>query len=690
VEDFFTGQTVQVADQSKLTWTTYPDMVWERVYPQQVRFCTDEVSHPIHHCLAEMFDLRAHCREYQLIPVACDRKIPNSVAAATKELTKISNQLWTTKWGKDKQGPAVVPLKMSVSGLRDEILKAEILDARPKDEDNEKELTKAIDEELELLTQKASGGGADMFSTFKRFNEQMEEIENQMRDCEPDRLAHYMEFRDIEGDYVERLMEAVRAQSILEKGKLKIRELLEKYKSKTEILWWELRSKSKNASCPTLNGKTMEQSFEYQGLVPNDVAGIGTLYKPPPQISTVLKTINEKMVTEEESMQADVDDLNEEIPILEQELAQEQDRTKKREKRIQLNIKKRQLENAKACVKATRRATQQMQKTATLALDQVQKCDEYETNMKEALKKSEKDFAEMVNKTDSIKAVWQATSEKQGGSTFITQMTTKTISSQKTTEDTHVDTSENSVSGSVGGSFAGFGGKVSAGYKEGSEESKTEGHQEVQEDKFHFECEGDFGELNNALLEKVLEALESDQWCPEREKGPEGSEGQEGAPEGQEEAPEGQEEVPQGTEDGQQESQKGPGYLWKAPPGKNVRFYVKEVFFARKLVMFTSNTRAAGEIVSATTKSNHAVSGGVAAQAYGVEVAAQAGHGQGESDTHSESSMKKNSKDSTLSHGDLYIKFLLLAPITPGPKRSQNTKTEPIDTVEYAKQHLGV
>jgi len=296
-------------------------------------------------------------------------------------------------------------------------------------------------------------------------------------------------------------------------------------------------------------------------------------------------------------------------------------------------------------------------------LTQVQKTKASMQQMEEALKNQEEKFAEMVNKNESLKAVWRAMGDGQQGATFIQQSTSKTISSQTTTQQVHSDTQETSVSTSVSASFCGFGGGVSAGVSHSDGQDQMQGDQEVKEDKFHFECEGDFGELENPLLGKVLEALQNDKWCPKEEEKKEGLDAE--------------------------ENQKGPGYLWKVPPGKNARFYVKEIFFARKLVMFTSNLEASGQIQSATTRSSTAFNAGVSGTAYGVTAAVDVSHGQSTADTNTKSSMKKNAKDNSYSHGDLYIKFLLLKAITPGPKRSQDTKTDEVDTVDYAKQHLG-
>jgi len=119
-----------------------------------------------------------------------------------------------------------------------------------------------------------------------------------------------------------------------------------------------------------------------------------------------------------------------------------------------------------------------------------------------------------------------------------------------------------------------------------------------------------------------------------------------------------------------------------------VRYYVAEIFFARKLVMYTSDSDASGKIVAATSQSTNSVNVSGSASGWGVTVGVEAAHSQSDSQSQQDSSMQKNSRDDSCSHGNLYIKFLLLKPFMPAPMRSKDTLTEDVGQVEYANKHL--
>lgn len=206
---------------------------------------------------------------------------------------------------------------------------------------------------------------------------------------------------------------------------------------------------------------------------------------------------------------------------------------------------------------------------------------------------------------------------------------------------------------SSGGSFLSFAQSSIVGAQSQTEgtQSQTEGIPHIKNHKFYLECEGSYGRLQNKLLDAVLKAFNSDQWWVMGEG-------------------------------------KDPGYLWKKP--KNLVFYVAEIFFARKFCMCTSDAEAASQIVAATSKSSNFVKVGASATAWGGPVAREAEHSL-EKSNKIESSMEKNSKDESVTqvtHGGLYINFLLLKPFIPAPMRSMDTKGEQVDTPEYASTHI--
>lgn len=648
-KDLLTGKTWEQAGGEELTWSKYNLLAWKTVFEKQYAYCTKDTTNPIHHCIAEGFDLYRHCRDNMLIPVVCDQQIPTNVVSGIEELTKISEKVWTTNWAADAEnGPQVMGTETTLEELREKLLSAEIIDKRPVDPEKAKELKEALDEEFQKLGDKAEDDhGPDQ--TFIMMNRKIAALEKAMTETPPDRVGQFMAFRDIQKGFIDRLNIATRAMSILERGQASIYKLLKEYKSDTEVLWMDLESKNSYTTCPQLDAPTFEEGFIYQGLVPDEIAGSGTLYRPPPKLSDTVITLTKSLVPAKAGVQDDIEDCEEEIKELEPQVDQATGKKEKRQKERELNVKKEELRQLKSVQASIAKNMQSLKQAADKSFEQGQKCDQMENAMKAALDKSQEDFAEFANGPTAMKAIWKAAHPEKEGSSFETKIVTKTVQSQSSQSTTTANSSSISASVTVGGSFGGFGGSATVGGSHSQQQSQMQGQQQGKATKFHFECEGCYGRLNNDLREVILKSFNSDQWFV---KG------------------------------------KEPGFLWKEQGDQNIRFYVAEIFFARKLLFYTSDSQASGQIQQASTKSASSVNVGGSATGWGVTVAADTEYGQANEKTNQQSSMKKNSKDESFSHGNLYIKFLLLKPFIPAPKRGDGIRDGDVNSVEYAKEHL--
>merc|ERR1719410_2874651 len=189
---------------------------------------------------------------------------------------------------------------------------------------------------------------------------------------------------------------------------------------------------------------------------------------------------------------------------------------------------------------------------------------------------------------------------------------------------------------------------ASVGAEDNSANGGAHKDQTAKEVKFHFECEGTIASLKNPLLEKVAEGLNSDGWFVPGEK---------------------------------------PGYLWSSS-GRNIRFYVSEILFTRKLCWHTSDAQIAGEINAADSESSWGASASVQGGWGPFSVAASAEHGEGHTQKSQGQGMKSKAEDKTQAHPNLAIKFYLLKPFTPGPKRSEDRLDDDVESPEDVEEWL--
>jgi len=192
---------------------------------------------------------------------------------------------------------------------------------------------------------------------------------------------------------------------------------------------------------------------------------------------------------------------------------------------------------------------------------------------------------------------------------------------------------------------------ASAGGSHESESSTGHQSQSLEQTRFHFECEGSYASLTNPLLDSVLKGINNDQWY-----------------------------VP--GED--------PGYLWSSSGknGRNVRYYVSEILFTRKLCWYTSDVEQAGYINAANHKSSSAVTFSAGGFYNGFSGGVHGKHAQGSESASQSQKIQSTVKDQTQSHANLAIKFLLLKPLVPGPKRCAATLDDDVESVEYAEAWL--
>jgi len=583
--------------------------------------------------------------------VQCDERIPGNVPGAIKKLTQIGSKFWTTAW-KDVPGPKVRETKIVLTDVKDDLLeKATIADKVPKTPENEQALKDAIDEELDNLSAKAEDGHGPT-QTFMALMKRMDQLEEDMKAAPPDRMGQYMQCRDLQQNYVDRLGLAMKAQSILEQAKVNIHQKLSAYASKTEILWLELATKNNKTSCPELDGLTLAESFSYDGLVPDDVAGKGTLYSPPPPMGEVMTACVQQLVPQQTDNKDEIDNVQEEIDELKDKEAETTSEPEKRAIKKKLRRLNAQKKNLKAFNVNLQKQIDSVHTSVDNSFAQAQKCQQMAKSMADALAKNKEAFAEFANGTTALKAVWTSKNPENPGAGFETRICTETLATQDSKSTVTSHTNSVTAGGSAGGSFWGFTAKASASGTHSKEEAHAEGEDKAKQEVFHFECEGCYGSLQNDLMDTVLQAFKSDQWFIEGQT---------------------------------------PGIWWKPPPGKNIRFYVAEIFFARKLMFKTSSSEATNAIQANTTTTSNSASWSVEVGAYGASVGTSGTVAAADTETDQESSMQRESKDDALYHGDLYIKFLLLKPVIPAPKReSAEPKELEWNTPDYAKTHLGV
>jgi len=277
-KDFLTQEVIKSAADAGDTWETFPRLAWSKIFEHQYQYCTEDKTNPIHHCIAEKFELRKHCMQEGLIPVVCDEQIPTQVTSAIEGFTRISDGLWTTKFADVPGGPFVIKSDITLNQMAKEMLAAKISDAKPENKENEQELKQACQEELDLLDEKANPDDGPA-KTFSLLQKRITQLETDMKLAPPERWGQFMQFRSLQSAYLDRLAFALRAQSILERGQSRLHELLREYKSDTEIMWWDLESFLNCTSCcPLLDATALKEQFIYQGLVPDDI-GAGDIYK---------------------------------------------------------------------------------------------------------------------------------------------------------------------------------------------------------------------------------------------------------------------------------------------------------------------------------------------------------------------------------------------------------------------------
>jgi len=488
--------------------------------------------------------------------------------------------------------------------------------------------------------------------TFLALMARMDQLEEDVKKARPDRMGQYMQCRELQQGYVDRLGQAMRAEAILEQGQVNIYEKLSKYKSETEILFWDLQTKNSRTYCPQLDGPTLAEGFNYEGLVPDDIAGKGTMYQAPPKMSELMTSMVKNLVPDQSNCAQDIEDTKEEIERLKEEGKKCSTDTEKRQNKRDLRCAQTQLKHLKAFNSNLQRQCTMVHNSVDNSFAQAQKCEQMATAMNKALDENREAFEKFANGTTALKAVWKAKNPENEGASFETRISTETFSMQTSESVTDAHSTEVTAGVSGGGSFMGFTAKASASVAHGSQDAHTDGKDTAKQEVFHFECEGCYGRLINPLMDTVLQAFKSDQWFIEGET---------------------------------------PGNFWKPPPGRNIRFYVAEIFFARKLMFKTSNSEASNQISANTATSSNSASWSFEAGYAGITGGTSGSVAHADTKTDQQSSMEKSSKDDALYHGNLYIKFLLLKPIIPAPKRaSAEPKQLEWNTPDYAKEHLGV
>jgi len=529
--------------------------------------------------------------------------------------------------------------------MKEELLKATITDKKEPTDAEVEALDEALKEELELLGEKADPNNS-VTETFMALNIKMDQLVKRMKESPPDAMGHYMQFRELQKNYLDRLSFAVQAQQILEMGEGGIFEKVRKYKSDTEIWKWDLQSKNSYTTCPQLDENTLSQTFSYEGLVNDKDAGAGTRYMAPPSMTDLMTNAKDKIWPAINDCEEDINDCEEDIKRLNKEEPGKPEDRKQRDK--DLRKARRNLKNFKDIQKNLQKQKAAMQAAFDTSAAAAVESEKMARAMNQALDKSREAFAEFQNKQTTLKAAWNA-GDSNKGSSFETKVCTKTFSMQKSQSQTEAQIDSVDVAANVGGGWGGFGVEASAGVAHQGQQAQMTGEDQTEEHVFHFECEGCFGTLDNPLLKTVLKGFRSDQWFIEG---------------------------------------KEPGYFWKSN-GNNVRFYVAEIFVARKLMFKTSHSEASNHISATTGKTTNSANWSAQASGWGATggTSGQVSHSnqhQGEI-----GSMKKNAKDDAFFHGGWYIKFYLLKPFIPAPKRGNKESCE-WNTPEYAKEHLGV
>lgn len=655
LKDFLTNLAVNLPGGQELTWDNYEDEVWKRVFPKQYEYATNEKDSPLHYCMAKKFNLQKRCQQHKLIPVQCDEQLPTSVPGAIEELTRLQGTFWTTAWA-DAQGPVVRESKSTLKDVKRELLKATIADKMNPTKEEEQELKDAIEEELQNLGMKAADdhGPTQMFLALMN---RMDNLEEDLKKAPPDRMGQYMQCRELQQSYIDRLGAAMKAQAILEQGQVQIYEKLKKYKSDTEILWWDLTTKNDRTYSPQLDGPTLMEGFAYEGLVPDEIAGKGTMFRPPPKMSELVVPMVANLVPEQSGCQDDITDKQEEIAELTEEVSKCTTDDEKKKKKRELNCAKAQLKQLKAFNSNLQKQISSVHNSVDNSFQQAQQCQEMEKALNKALDDNREAFADFANGTTALKAVWRSKNPENEGASFETRICTETFSMQTSESTTTAQSTQVTAGVSGGGSFMGFTAKASASVAHGSQSAHTEGEDHAKQHVFHFECEGCYGRLINPLMDTVLQAFKSPEWFIEGEK---------------------------------------PGSFWnppteERPEGRNIRFYVDQIFFARKLMFKTSDSEASNQISANTATTSNSASWSFEAGYAGVSGGTSGSVAHASTKSDQQSSMEKNSKDDALYHGNLYIKFLLLKPVIPAPKRaSLEPKDLQWNAPSYASEHLGV
>merc|ERR1719362_602053 len=163
-------------------------------------------------------------------------------------------------------------------------------------------------------------------------------------------------------------------------------------------------------------------------------------------------------------------------------------------KKRELNVKKAKKKHLRRAVTSCKKVMDHLKTSVDGSLEQHEKYANMEADMTMALDAGQGASAKMLNSGKPMKAVWRAAHPENEGSIFETKIVTKTIKSQSY----------------VGGSFCGFGSSATVGGSHDEQNSQMQGTREEKESKFHFECEGCYGRLDNALLETILKGVDSE------------------------------------------------------------------------------------------------------------------------------------------------------------------------------------
>lgn len=661
---------------SEEAWSNYKTRAFEAIFEKQYERATSKELSPLHNIIAEEFGLRQHCLQENLIPVFVDRFLPNNVTSMVQALTSMTNDLYTTTWV-DDGGPLVRKANLTAKELRDEILnngKIVTEEKRNVSDADEKDLKDALKQELDSLALEADDDSAPQVM-WGKFIKRRAELEEKMRDCPCDAQGQFMEMRAIEMGNTQRLLAAMRAKQMLDLGKNSLFEKVRKYKSPTEILWWDLQMGLGSTYCDILDTSTIEETFTFVELTTEKAAGNAHIYSAPSSLTAAIKAFNEEVVPEKVGLQSEIDQKKQQIANLEKEEKDEEDKKGLGQevveyfsgtpKDVEIANKKKILEeqilNLQALHNEMSRVQQEVTKNSRERVAMSVKVAEESKCLAAQLDKAAEDFEKLANSSETnLKAVWKTQKPSRPGTAFETRIRTTFDGLTDTKQETHV--TDTKVEGAVGTEVEGGEGPLTAiaGQEEnaGLETEKGKGSGEMGSflKRMHFEAEGAYGKLNNPLLAKSIECLNNENWYAE---------------------------------------DKNPGYLWTPPPhGKNVRYVVEEMFFCRKLCWWSSDDNTIGTIQAQEDKVTEAA-GFETKAGGGVEGLGRATEYVKGNVSHAHQNLGrglnayKKAQDDTVHSPNLCVKFLLLKPVMPGPKQKDDKKEKNWELPDYAHQYLG-